>query len=211
MKHEKGWAWPDADQFMLDQMAPGGSYQREHLDEALRYVTDFSVAIDGGAHVGSWSRVLSARFDSVLAFEPAPDTFEALSENVRGFGNVVTYQAALGAGTGSVSLALDAKNEARANTGARYVQPGGAIPMVTIDSLNLKTLGFLKLDVEGSELPALMGARATLLHCQPIVLFEEKGFGLRYGVSRGQIGTFLTDLGYRQLAVISADQIWGPA
>ena len=108
-------------------------------------------------------------------------------------------------------MVLDARNEARANTGARYVQADGPIPMMAIDSLDLKTLGFLKLDIEGSELPALLGARQTIARCRPVVLFEDKGFGSRYGVKRGAIETFLTALGYRKLAQLSADQIWGPA
>lgn len=211
MKHVHGIAFPDADVFMASQLGADGRYQGEHLDAALKYVTDVSCAIDGGAHAGLWTRDLAARFDSVLAFEPAKDTFEALSQNVKDCPNVVLINAALGAAEGRVSMAIDARNEARANTGARYVQPGGSIPMVTIDSMQLASLGFVKLDIEGSELPALMGARATLLRCHPIVLFEEKGFGARFGVSRGQIGAFLRGLGYRQLASISADQIWGPA
>jgi FkbM family methyltransferase len=211
VKHRFGFAFPDADVFMAAQLQPDGRYQGDHLDAALGYVTDWHQAVDGGAHVGTWSKALATRFDSVLAFEPAQDTFEALLENVKDCLNVVPMQTALGAGLGSVSMTIDAKNQARSNTGARYVQADGPIRMIAIDSLDLPALGFLKLDIEGSELPALMGARNTLLRCQPIVLFEEKGFGARFGVSRGQIGTFLTDLGYRLLAAISCDQIWGPA
>jgi hypothetical protein len=43
------------------------------------------------------------------------------------------------------------------------------------------------------------------------VLFEEKGFGTRFGGGRGRTAAFLTDLGYRQWAALSSDQIWGPA
>ena len=36
MKIVKGWAFPDADDFMAKQMGDDGSYQREHLNAALR-------------------------------------------------------------------------------------------------------------------------------------------------------------------------------
>ncbi|MEO8678155.1 MAG: FkbM family methyltransferase [Vicinamibacterales bacterium] len=211
MKRVHGVAFPDADAFMASQLGADGRYQGDHLDAALAFVTDWSQAIDGGAHVGTWSKALAERFDSVLAFEPAPDTYEALLENVKDLPNVVPLHYALGAGLGSVTMAIDQKNEARANTGARYVKLDGPIAMISIDSLNLKTLGFLKLDVEGSELPALLGARQTIGRAKPVVLFEDKGFGSRFGVKRGAIETFLTGLGYHKLAQLSADQIWGPA
>lgn len=213
MKYVQGLAFPEADVFMAAQVDAAGGYQADHLDAALRHVSDFSVAIDGGAHAGLWSRALSARFERVIAVEPAADTFEALTANMRTFGcaNVEARNVALGARPGYVCLTLDAVNEERQNTGARYVQPDGDIPMVAIDDWQLDDLGFLKLDVEGSEFAALLGARQTLARCRPVVLFEEKGFGVRLGSRRGQSEALLKTLGYRQLAVVSCDQIWGPA
>lgn len=213
MKMRHGWNFPDADEFMVGQIAPDGSYQLAHLEQALTHVTDWSVACDAGAHVGTWTRILSMRFESVIAVEPAGDTFEALTANMQAFGcaNVDLCNVALGAAPGSVSLALDAVNEQRQNTGARYVQPHGDTVMVAIDGWHLPALGFLKLDIEGSELAALLGARETIRRCRPVVLFEEKGFGVRLGSRRGQSAALLKTFGYRQLAVISSDQIWGPA
>lgn len=213
MKHEKGWAWPDADHFMVSELQPDGTYHSDHFDAAMQYVTDLSLACDCGAHVGTWTRLMSARFEHVVAVEPSPDTFEALEANLATFGcvNVAARNVALGARPGWVSLALDERNMARKNTGARYVQVDGPIPMVTIDSMALPSLGFLKVDVEGSELPCLLGARQTIAQCHPVILYEEKGFGVRFGVKRGEIETFLTSLGYRHLAKKGSDLIWGHA
>lgn len=211
MKQVNGFAFPDADVFMASQLGADGRYQGDHLDEALEHVTDFSMALDGGAHVGTWTKVLADHFDQVVAVEPSPDTFEALVANVGALPNVMCRELALGAGPGWVSLALDEKNTARQNTGARYIQVDGPIPMVTIDSLGLATLGFLKLDVEGSEFPALLGARGTIARGRPVILFEDKGFGSRLGVKRGAIESFLAGLGYRKVAQLSADQIWRAA
>ena len=118
MKHEKGWAWPDADEFMVSQLATDGSYQRSHLDDALTHITDWSIAVDAGAHAGTWSRLLSPRFARVLAFEPSPDTFEALEANMAAFGcaNVEAQNVALGAAACYVSMTIDETNAARKNT-----------------------------------------------------------------------------------------------
>lgn len=213
MKYAKGWAWPDADEFMVGQLQPDGRYQGAHLDQALAYVTDWTCALDGGAHVGTWARVLSGRFDRVVAVEPSPDTFEALTANMQTFGclNVECRQAALGAAAGTVSMTLDAANTARANTGGRFVQPKGPIPLQTIDSFALPTLGFIKLDVEGSEVAALLGATQTLQRCRPIVLFENKKLWTRYGQLPDAPQRLLTRFGYRERERAGCDAIWGPA
>ncbi len=211
MKTIHGWAFPDVDQFMAAEMKADGSYQGGHLTAALQHVIDFSCAVDAGAHVGTWSRPLSARFIRVLAFEPSPDTFEALSANMDAFGcgNVELHHRALGATSGFVSMApLEPRAEAMKNTGARFVQDGADIPRVTIDSFNLPTLGFLKIDVEGSEPLVLEGARDTLARCKPIVLFEHKGFCRRFGYGPDAPIQILTRAGYELAEIAGKDQIW---
>ena len=212
MKTVNGWAFPDADEFMVSELH-GGRYQIEHLAAALSYVKGTALAIDGGAHVGTWSRVMARTFDRVIAVEPSPDTYEALAANLAAFGcaNVEPRQVALGAAPGRVLMALDAENEARKNTGARHVEPGGTIPLETIDGWQLPALDFLKLDVEGSEAAALLGARETLLRHRPIVLYEEKGLARRHRISPAGPEAFLRSIRYRLLQVVGCDRIWGPA
>lgn len=212
MKQVSGWAYPDADVHMASAMLADGTYQGAHLKKALSYVTDWTCALDAGAHVGTWTRMLSRRFARVLAFEPSSDTFEALDANVRAFGldNVDLYRAALGAEAGTVSMALDPKELARQNTGGRYVQDGGEIPRITIDYLNLRSLGFLKLDVEGSEPLVLQGARLTLERCRPIVLYEDKAHWSRYGLPGDAVETILRKAHYGPIARAGRDAIWVP-
>ena len=49
------------------------------LEEALGYLTKWTVAVDGGARVGAYTRILLERFAGIHAFEPAPDTSSALA------------------------------------------------------------------------------------------------------------------------------------
>jgi FkbM family methyltransferase len=215
MKTRYGWAFPDADEFMINEIKPDGGYQATHIIAALRFVTDWSVAVDCGAHVGTWSRTLASRFARVIAIEPSEDTFDALTENMRAFGctNVELHRAAVGAVAGLVSMApLEARAAAMKNTGARFVQDGGTIPRITIDSLQLQTLGFLKLDIEGSEALALEGARETLQRCRPVVLFENKGFWRhRYNQVKDAPQRVLANAGYVQVDVAGKDVIWRAA
>lgn len=210
MKTAKGWAFPEADEFMVAELKDDGTYQAPNLYAALDFVTDFSCAIDGGAHIGTWSKLLNERFQRVIAVEPSPDTFAALVTNMAAFGcaQVESRNVALGKTAGFVSMTLDEKGASMKNTGARFVQPGDEIRMVTIDSWNLPTLGFLKLDIEGSEPAALEGARATLKRCKPVVLFEHKFLWKRFGLPREACAQILKPLGYRQVATVSRDEIW---
>jgi FkbM family methyltransferase len=214
MKLAAGIAFPDVDRFMVSELAPAGTYQLANLDAAMRHVKHFGRAIDGGAHVGTWSLIMAGRFAEVVAFEPSPDTFECLQFNVaqRALANVRCVQAALGAAPGFVSMALDKDNEARANTGARFTRPGGTIPVVTIDSLKLADVGFIKLDIEGSEPAALEGAQVTLGKYKPIVLFENKRLWTRHhGKPKDAVVRILQRHRYKLLQQVACDQIWGPS
>lgn len=213
MRAVHGWSFPDADEQMAREMTPAGEYQAVNLAAGLRFVTNWDAACDAGAHVGTWTKPLAAKFARVIAVEPSPDTFEALQANMAAFGctNVETLHAALGATPGTVEMALDSMHEKQKNTGARYVATGGAIPRITIDSLALPSLGFLKLDIEGSEPLALMGARATLERCRPIVIYENKGLWSRYGLKPDAVTHILSKAGYKRLAIVVRDDIWGPA
>ncbi len=215
MRLVNGWHFPDADTFMANALRPNGEhdqwlYQITHLEAALRHVTNRECAIDGGAHVGTWSRVMAGFFSRVIACEPSPDTFDCLDLNLRDT-TVERMHVALGASFGSVDMTLLADQAAKGNTGARYVQAGGSVPMVTIDSWALPSLGLLKLDIEGSEYAALQGAVETLTRCRPIVLYEDKHLWTRhFGIPRDAVAKLLTSVGYRHLERISMDEIWGP-
>jgi len=157
--------------------------------------------------------LMARTFAKVIAVEPSADTFECLTTNLEhaGLSNVVPLNVALGAEAAFARMELDPENAKRANTGGRRVKPGGSIHIETIDSWHLPSLGFLKLDVEGSEYVALQGAAETLKRCKPIVLFESKFLWTRYyGIPKEAVTVLLLSLGYKELARVSRDAIWGP-
>jgi FkbM family methyltransferase len=138
-------------------------------------VRNFRTAVDGGAHVGSWSRYLALRFANVAAFEPDRENHACAQENTLWLPNVFVFPYALGAVRGTGALATST------NTGAGYVVPGDDFPIWPLDTFNLQDVDYLKLDLEGYEGQALLGAADTIARCKPVVQIEEKArFRQRY-------------------------------
>jgi FkbM family methyltransferase len=178
----------------------------EDLEEALGYCERWSVALDGGANVGAYARVLMERFESVLAFEPAPDTFACLNRNLDEWGaggRVQAHEAALSDRRESVGLLP----KRRGRSPSRRVVPNGKIRTVCIDDLHLTDLAFLKLDVEGYEARALRGAEHTLRRFRPLVMFEHKPEKSRHFGDAEGAHAYLESIGMRPLACIGAKQI----
>ena len=176
-------------------------YYPEALASALDHVTDWSVAIDGGANVGFWTIDMAKRFERVYAFEIDPETYKCLEKNLDSHKNCSIqnlglsddesqYQLANGWNGHSMGSHLMPKTpKSLATLGNRRAlsdlrRDGTEIKTITIDSMNLSSLGFVKLDVEGHEAQVLEGGKETLSQYKPIVMIEYKPMlNKRYGNS----------------------------
>jgi FkbM family methyltransferase len=176
-----------------------GGPKLQDLQDVLAVIPRGDVAIDGGANVGAYTRALCAHFKVVYAFEPAKDTFEALSRNIHDWGlddRVILRNEALADVVGKVGLGL----RRGGRSVSRTVSGPGDLPAVTIDTLLLQRLDFIKLDLEGHEYKALVGARETLLRCRPSVMFEDKPGKLRdAGRDNEDPHLFLESLGSKKV------------
>jgi methyltransferase, FkbM family len=215
-QHPTGFWFPDADVHMWDSLRPDGSYQRDNYEAARPFITNWSCAVDAGSHCGTWTRWMARDFGHVLAFEPAPDTYEALLANIEHFGmsNVESYNVALGHRRSKVALVLDAKHQQLQNTGARHISldrdADRTVRVETLDSFELDTLGFLKADVEGSELFVLQGAEKTINRCKPVILHENKRLWMKFGIAADGPQTWLEQHGYRFAVKAGCDAVWVP-
>lgn len=210
-KSGKFWL-PDSDAYFYKFLSEGqDGFQLERLERALSYVNTFDDAIDGGAHVGTWTIHMSKFFKRVHAFEPASDAFECLDKNIRShrISNITLYNMGLMDEEGSGSIVEDQKYRQQGNTGARYLSKNGSdICFIPIDILSLPKLGFMKLDLEGAELLALKGAFHTLKLFKPVVMIElKKGFSERFGYSMEEPLQYLESLGAKVVETIGADHI----
>lgn len=167
------------------------------IDEAMAHTKGRAVAIDGGAHGGSQTVRLAAEFETVHAFEPCAESFANLTANCAAFPNVVLHQEALFDHDCEVEVFMP-KDGKRKKLTSRQVLPqeGGGVRAVTIDSLSLSALDLLKLDLEGCEYHALLGARATVKRFHPFMMVEIGRYWKRFGPEYEDVDGLLKSWGY---------------
>lgn len=162
---------------------------------------DDAVFLDVGANNGHFSIYLSTRpgfKGHVHAFEPIPGTFAALRAMVDALrcGDTVTcYQAAASDSVGTANMDLGG-HAGLASIKEGSVENGIAVPTLTLDSLSLPRVDFIKVDVEGHEINVLKGADQLINSHKPYVFLESWTFenDPQKGLEPLQ---FLIDRGYK--------------
>ena len=163
----------------------------------------FGAALDIGAHVGAVSVYLARKFERVIAFEAIPSTFEFLRLNTAEIPNITALNVAVGSAAGEVYLSHYSRHGqlSHIDGGIPVVKASriGPIPAQTIDSMELTDVSFIKIDVEGFELPVIQGAVETIWRCRPLMLVEQAGNEeLHFGRTREEASAFLESLGMRR-------------
>lgn len=142
--------------------------------------------VDVGANIGAFTVLASGVAGSrTVAFEANPETFEALSRNVKLNGlqeRVKCVFAAAGRNEGEVSFTTGLGTE-------NHIAPqqngetATKVKMTTLDcQVNGDSVNILKIDVEGFETEVLAGAVNTLKSPQlQALLIEKDNAGARYG------------------------------
>jgi FkbM family methyltransferase len=184
--------------YSTDPNSPfGHEPELAHLLDLL--ASNDAVFLDVGANNGHFSIYLGTRADfkgRIHAFEPIPDTFAALRTMVDTLrcGDVVTcYQAAASDSVGTASMDLGG-HAGLASIKEGSLENGVAVPTLTLDSLKLPRVDFLKVDVEGHEINVLRGADELIKAHKPYIFLEswtfeddpQKGFEpLQFLIDRG--------------------------
>jgi FkbM family methyltransferase len=161
----------------------GGRYQTEFSLFVRRTLPADAVVLDGGAHIGVLTVLLASLCPSgrVYAFEPGPGSRAHLVENVAAnhLDNVVVEDAALYDTDGEIVFAVDETYPAGSHVDAH----GPSVRSVRLDSWardrEIERLDLLKLDVEGSELAVLAGAKDSIRRFRPVTIVECNPVALR--------------------------------
>ncbi|MDP1580460.1 MAG: FkbM family methyltransferase [Candidatus Didemnitutus sp.] len=151
-----------------------GDYFEYTYLNLLRRLFSGGVALDVGANVGNHSLAFSEIFDSVHSFEPFPLVAKRLAEKTVATGKVTVNQMALGETNGTAHFIPPATD----NLGTGRISESGGIEVRIARgddfvATNLQgKINFIKIDVEGHEVPVLRGLRETIARDRPGVMFE---------------------------------------
>lgn len=163
------------------------------IEWAIKRARRRRTAVQAGGNVGLWPRRLAQKFERVVTFEPDDVSRECLLANVAGLPNVTVRAEALGEAAGVRGL------EHR-SLGSHRLADGSGVNVVALDSLGLRDVDLLQLDVEGYEWHALVGARNTIARCLPLVQVELRDFTARYGKTTDDVLAFLNSFGYAMVS-----------
>jgi FkbM family methyltransferase len=173
-----------------------GCYEPDMTDLVQKTVKPGMNCLDVGANLGYFSVVIAklvGRHGSVHSFEPFPANYDLLLRNIKensvdGIVNPKQLAAYDRGDEGSLFFRADAMND---NFGSMFVsdqvQDGhlqsSSISRVRIDDAVPQNLPihFVKMDVEGAELPALKGMSGILERYHPTVAIELNELALNRG------------------------------
>ena len=162
-------------------------YELNETHYILNNIKDDMHIIDIGANIGYYTTLFCKKaYNGIIyAFEPDLENFSLLEKNTskNHFSNVKLFNKACGEACCEKELYLSSHNKGDhrlydvTNEKRNRVQ----VNVVTLDSLlsDIDRLDFIKIDIQGYELPALKGAIGLLKRFKPIVLSEFWPEGLK--------------------------------
>ena len=179
-------------------------------------------AVDVGANYGLYAYHLSravGRSGKVWSFEPIPFTARTfrLIQRALGFGNNVELVAkGCGEKAGQISFTVPVMKSGAISAGlvhmgrnddrpgkekhAKYETREVVCDVVTLDEVlrDAHDVALLKCDIEGADLFAMRGARATLEKHHPTIIIEITPWYLEgFGIQVSDVTRFFDELGYR--------------
>jgi len=159
-----------------------GGTDPENLAFIERHLRPGGTFVDVGSNIGFYS-VPAGRLvgpeGRVVAIEAHPRTFEFLRRNLarNDLPHVTAVHSAVGEAPGSVSMVYCDANAGGTHVGVNAEEAGVNVPVRTLDAIledaGVASVDYLKIDVEGYELPVLRGAQGIIAGSAGIVVQVE--------------------------------------
>lgn len=198
VENRDGWMWPRRDSACWEWLQ-----QEKDLPTLISRLCDGTgIVVQAGGNCGFYVKQYAELFETVYTFEPNPQNFFCLTNNVQE-SNVVKFQACLGDKNKSVGLTYK-----KANAGVSRVHGDGIFPTIKIDDLMLPGCDLIHLDIEGYEFFALRGAIETIKQYKPLIVLEWLEHNDQFNITSDEIINWLADLGYKEVEQIYHDKVF---
>ena len=218
MKRKGGIGW-------LPAALSGGAVNAEHQFWSGLDLSGMTV-YDVGAFQGLLTLFFASRAKQVVCFEPNTQNNKRLMENLQlnGIKNVSVRKVGVGSLQESKTMVSSPLMPGGASVDGKMVagilEAGDGtvteqISIVTLDqeipSAGLPAPDFIKIDIEGLEIEALRGAKATLALYKPILFLEMHGETIREKKAKAAaIVAFLWENNYRNIFHIESGSMITP-
>jgi len=165
-------------QINLTYYATHGLFESQLIEWCKQFCSKDKVFLDIGAHSGTYTISLSAYCKEVYSFEPQKMTYYSLCGGIAlsGKQNVTCLNIGLGSPeqVGKQTLKIVSNDGGGSSIHSTSgILKEETIEVKTLDELNIRNIGFIKIDVEENELYVLKGALKTLEKSNyPTILFE---------------------------------------
>ena len=166
----------------------GTEYEAE-MRWFLAKMKEGDLFVDVGANIGIYTLHASRRVGKkgkVFAFEPTPETFSDLQQNVQSnrCSNVTCEKIALADQIGEARLVECGRAASNRISLLSTTEKSTKISVGTLDDYCIKNriqkIDFIKVDIEGGEADFFSGGIQTLKKDKPIILFESAHTGPAY-------------------------------
>lgn len=167
--------------FLFREMIMGSGrwepYIKNILDTELK---ETDVLVDVGANIGIYTVPFSKKVTKVIAFEPHPKTSEILEKSIRlnNIDNVLIVKKVVGSSKKKLQYALSTIPQ-ESGIVANRPSISNIMAVIEMESIDLDSavvgenkIDWLLIDVEGSEVDVLLGARKVLRRHSPKILCE---------------------------------------
>lgn len=177
----------DARSHLFRRIMLNGSFEPESAAAVVRHLRRSGDCLDVGANSGFFSVLFSRLIDPdrrILALEPTAAALRFLRANLERNGaaeRTIVFEGAAGDTTGHLELEVIIGKEEYSSVKVAHPSVNQSeknrttVAMETIDNLVVEhglQPSFIKIDIEGSEMRALAGAKDTLNRYRPDLLLE---------------------------------------
>lgn len=166
----------------------------------LNKIDDKSIIIEAGGHIGDTTFFMSTYLNNIgkkcliYVFEPDISKCNYIQDiiNINKITNIKIFN------VGISNKFLNGLLDKKAHAGAWTIKDGNDFKIIPLDSINYKyTISFIKLDVEGFEYNALLGAKKIINMFNPILCIERENKEIKEFLNNFKYNLYLkTDLDF---------------
>lgn len=150
------------------------SLNDQYFVKGVVSVSDNEVFVDCGAYLGDttinfidYAKRSNRVYKKIVAFEPSKSNYEQLLKNISKERDVITFNKGVSDHEGIVGFTAAKKSNSGRIIGDK-TNAATFVSVVSIDDVQeCSDATFIKMDIEGSELSALKGAKKTIIRNQP--------------------------------------------